>query len=936
MNQKSSAPLVALICCLFTLVNSALSQGTAFTYQGRLGAGGVPANGSYDLTFTLFATNANGIAIAGPVANNATAVSNGLFTTTIDFGAGIFVGGSNWLEIAVSTNGANTFTTLTPRQRLTPVPFAIFANTASNLSGIVLNSSLPASPAFSGSVTATSYQTGGSGSFLAGAGNTVSGSYNAIGGGTQNTNTAGYATIGGGYNNRTTTGQYVTIGGGRFNVATANDATIAGGVGNSNSAAAATIGGGYNNIASQNNSTIGGGQFNTVSGQNATVGGGEYNTAGPGNAATVPGGSANLASGDNSFAAGANAFATNNGAFVWADAQGTPFYSTNANSFNVRANGGVVLATGGAGVRVDGASVLTASPGAIQGYEIDDGGSSAYQALQQTVGALGGDSTVSFSSLSPITQTGGGSPSFSLTINGSAFGSVIGFSGCEEISGGNSYVVEVTNSTALANPDGELGLTASLTFSRNGRSTTFGGIVTACAQASGNTSSFLYTVRLVSPLSYYLDQSTDYHLFLDQAIPDVVGKILLNAAANSPMVANLTGTYSPRQSITQFGETDLNFLSRILENDGIFYFFNQSASPPSLILGDNVSAYLASPNSPFSYYGNTTTNIPAGTEFIRSFQKASHQNSSQSIINAAPYPNVGASVQVSSAATTGIGQYYEFGNPVATVPYDAQLAAYRQGIQTAAHAAIRGTGTAPDLRAGYTFTLADQSGAGLGGSYVVTSVHHAGFIRVTNGVSIFFYGNAFQVVPANLAYRPPLKTPRPHAEPCTAQVTVPAGEEIWPDKYGRIKVLFNWDRISPNNDSSSEWVPVASPWAGANWGMIFLPRVGDEVLVSFIQGDPDQPVIIGSLYDSANLPPFTLPANKTQSGFLTSSSKGGAGFNELMFEDKAGGEQILLHAQKDFNLTVLNNLSQTVNGNLTANVGGSLSLAAFVHSNRAQ
>jgi len=250
------------------------------------------------------------------------------------------------------------------------------------------------------------------------------------------------------------------------------------------------------------------------------------------------------------------------------------------------------------------------------------------------------------------------------------------------------------------------------------------------------------------------------------------------------------------------------------------------------------------------------------------------------------------------------------------VPYDTQLAAYRQDIQTAAHAAISGTGTAPDLRAGYTFTLADQSGAGLGGSYVVTSVHHAGFIRVTNGVSTLFYGNTFQVIPAALAYRPPLTTPKPHAEPCTAQVVGAGGEEIFTDKYGRVQVQYSWD----HRGSTTAFMPVANLWAGANHGAIFLPRIGDEVLVSFIQGDPDQPVIIGSLYNAANMPPFTLPASKTQSGFVTSSSLGGNGFNEFMFEDKAGAEQIVLHAQRDFSLTVLNNW--------TANIGGSLSLTA--------
>ena len=370
-NRVKAGQRLAKGACLiaFSLLSlsTVFAQGTAFTYQGRLNNNGASAGGSYDLTFTLFATNTSGVALAGPVTNAATAVTNGLFTVTLDFGGGLFTGSTNrWLEIGVRTNGVGSFTTLAPRQQITPAPYAIFANTASNLSGTILNSSLPVSPNFSGTVVATSFQSGGSGSFLAGAANSVSGSYNAIGGGEFNTNSAGYATIGGGFNNKSTTAQYITIGGGRFNVASANDATIGGGVGNSNSAAASTIGGGYNNIASQANATIGGGQFNNASGQNATVGGGQYNTAGPGNSATVPGGANNLASGTYSFAAGYQAQAIHQGAFVWADSELTAFSSTVADQFLIRAQGGVGINTNnpnGAALSINGTAVATSFSG---------------------------------------------------------------------------------------------------------------------------------------------------------------------------------------------------------------------------------------------------------------------------------------------------------------------------------------------------------------------------------------------------------------------------------------------------------------------------------------------------------------------------------------------------------------------------------------------
>src|ERR1035437_6614161 len=161
MKIKLPSPFIVLALLALATLNAPLAtahaQGTAFTYQGRLNSSGSPANGSYDLAFRLFATNTTGVAIAAPVTNNATAVTNGLFTTTLDFGAGVFTGGSNWLEIAVSTNGANSFATLTPRQQVTPTPYAIFAGTASNVSGTISAAQLPGSPSFSGIVAATSF-----------------------------------------------------------------------------------------------------------------------------------------------------------------------------------------------------------------------------------------------------------------------------------------------------------------------------------------------------------------------------------------------------------------------------------------------------------------------------------------------------------------------------------------------------------------------------------------------------------------------------------------------------------------------------------------------------------------------------------------------------------------------------------------------------------
>ncbi|HWY31481.1 MAG TPA: type VI secretion system tip protein TssI/VgrG, partial [Candidatus Acidoferrum sp.] len=395
-----------------------------------------------------------------------------------------------------------------------------------------------------------------------------------------------------------------------------------------------------------------------------------------------------------------------------------------------------------------------------------------------------------------------------------------------------------------------------------------------------------------------------------------------------PITLSLNGSYDVHSSLTQFKETDLNFFSRILENEGVFYFFNQSASPPSLIAGDYPGAYLTSPNSPFNYYGNGATNGAPGTEYIQTFQRTAYQFTHSAVVEAVDFTDPDLSLLKTVNGIGGSGSYFEFGNAVATATYDSKLADVRQDVQAENQSTIAGSSTAPDLRPGYTFSLTDQTSAGLGGNYLVTAVHHAGFIRVTNGLATCFYGNEFQVIPAALTYRPPLKTPVPQAQPCTAEVVGAAGEEIDSDKYGRVKVQFHWDRYGKSDENSSAWVPAASPWAGNGRGMFFIPRIGDQVLISFIGGDPDQPVITGSLYNSVNNFPVVLPDNKTQSGIKSLSSIGGNGFNELLFEDKSGSEEVYLQAQRDMNIKVLNNLTQNVGNNETKTVTGTYSLTA--------
>jgi hypothetical protein len=371
--KENSIRFLILAIVMATGIRQAIAQGTAFTYQGQLENNGSPANGSYDLTFTLYVTNSGGTALTDPVTNLATSVTNGLFTAQVDFGPGAFVGGSNWLEIAVSPHGAGSFTTLAPRQQVTPTPYAITAGTANDLAGLTVQQNSQNAPNLIGGSSLNAVKNGVVGATIGGGGvtdlvNYVSGSYGTIGGGAGNTVAGLESTVAGGVDNFASGLSGDTVGGGANNSADGvHGSTVAGGQNNTaGEGYDTTVGGGAGNYAGLSYSTVPGGEFNTASGTYSTVGGGYTNTA-SGTGSTVPGGEFNIASGMYSFAAGQQAQAVNQGAFVWADSQNTPFASMNNDSFNVRAQGGVNFNTGTNTITGDGGGLTNLNAANLTG-----------------------------------------------------------------------------------------------------------------------------------------------------------------------------------------------------------------------------------------------------------------------------------------------------------------------------------------------------------------------------------------------------------------------------------------------------------------------------------------------------------------------------------------------------------------------------------------
>lgn len=562
--------------------------------------------------------------------------------------------------------------------------------------------------------------------------------------------------------------------------------------------------------------------------------------------------------------------------------------------------------------------------GVVPVVNVDDGGAAAYADLLGAGRGLRGTEALAFSDLSPV-STNGGPPALTFRLNGGQVGTVQGFTGYEALSEVYEYVVEVTTATAQYDPETVVGGQGFVVFARAGRETVFGGLVTGCTRAAFRGQA-LYTFRLQPPLAL-LGLRSDYRLFQEQTVRDIVTAVYAQGTGTS-LQAQLSGSYPTRTLTTQFAETDLNFFHRLLEHEGIFYLFDLAQTQPTLILGDGSAAYLAAPYDALAYFGNSPTNPRPGQECLRVFQRATRETVRAANLNGYDFTVPRKNLRARSAADTGRGESYEFDAQVTQLAEVEALARTRLQSQRGARNLATGAGNAASLRAGFTFGVSDQSGAGVGGEYVITAIRHAAFLRTTNGVTSLYYGNQFAALPAATPYSPPRQTPRPVVPASTAVVTGPTGEEIWTDQRGRVKVQFHWDRYGAGDQTSSAWIRVATHWAGKNWGSITVPRVGQEVLVEFINGDPDQPVITGSFYNGDNPPPYALPANATQSGLKTHSSKGGGTteYNELRFEDKKGLEQVFLKAQRNLDLLANNDATFGVGRDLAWSVGNDLGL----------
>jgi type VI secretion system secreted protein VgrG len=437
-----------------------------------------------------------------------------------------------------------------------------------------------------------------------------------------------------------------------------------------------------------------------------------------------------------------------------------------------------------------------------------------------------------------------------------------------------------------------------------------------------------YTYQaIVSPWLWFLTRTADCRIFQDLSVPDIVKKVFEDSGVAS-FEFKLFRTYRKWVYCVQYRESDYNFVARLLEHEGIYWYFEHQDGAHKLVLVDSQSAHDAAPSCeslPFIAGGTATA---PDTDCISEWTFAREVRSGKFALTSYDFERPSTDLKVKAEQDRSYSQsdyeLFDFQGDYVVAADGSQLVDDRRDEVQTAFESLQGHSNAQGIEVGRLLKLTNHPREDQNEQYLITGLSvHAYADGYESGNEAGGFECDFTAVPAAQQFRPARRTPKPFVQgPQTALVVGPGGEEIFTDKYGRVKVEFHWDRLSKGNETSSCWVRVSHPWAGKNFGVIHLPRIGQEVVVDFLEGDPDQPIITGRVYNAEQMPPWDLPANATQSGILTRSSKGGGygNANALRFEDKKGSEQVWLHAEKNQDIEVENDETHWVGHDRTKTI----------------
>ena len=477
-------------------------------------------------------------------------------------------------------------------------------------------------------------------------------------------------------------------------------------------------------------------------------------------------------------------------------------------------------------------------------------------------------------------------------------------------------------------PDQILGKSVTLSIARpKSNPRIFNGIVTTFSASYAVVSNLRAYQLTLRPKAWLLTKTSDCKIFQNKTVLQITDSIFSENQITNYKKQGITGSHPSRDYCVQYQETDFDFLCRIWAEEGIYFYFDHQNNEHTLVLSDSVNGYCDCLDKSV----NHAPKIQNDTISINKWDNDSVFVSGKYTLNDYNFEQPTTNLTSTTVTTLSNSQFkswelYNYPGNYTQKNDGQNLSRYRMEQVESAYAVVKGEGNYRGFMPGAKFTMEQHEvKAEEKKKYVLSSVEHLAVdeSHLGNTTRESSYSNKFEAIPATTVFRPLPVTRRPLIPgPQTAKVVGPSGEDIYCDKYGRIRVQFFWDRDGKNNENSSCWIRVAQVFAGANWGTIYTPRIGMEVIVAFLDGDPDQPLVVGSVYNADNMPPYALPGQKTQSGIKTRSTTKGTSstYNEMRIEDQKDSELFYFRAQKDFQREVMNNDTLTVSNDQTITI----------------
>lgn len=492
------------------------------------------------------------------------------------------------------------------------------------------------------------------------------------------------------------------------------------------------------------------------------------------------------------------------------------------------------------------------------------------------------------------------------------------FTGSEQLGRGFEYSLTLLSEDDNVDVESLLGQHASVRVRIADKERFFDGVVCEVGHVGRQHRYSVYRMTL-RPWLWLLTRNQDCRVFQKESAVDIIRKIFRERGF-SDVQESLMSKYEPREYCIQYRESEFDFVSRLMEHEGIYYFFLHEKGKHTLVLADSLSAHQPAPGFEEIYYARFKNEAAPPASFFEWSSTKRVRTGKVALVDY-DFEKPNADLLVGSTVAKdhphAKEEYFEYPGRYTAVKAGENLARVRMEQFAMSHELVEGHTEASGLYSGALFNLVDHPREDQNREYLTVSASYAidsgGFESGDQAPTLFTA--RVTALDSQVPFRSERATRVPIVTGAqTAVVVGPSGQDIWTDSYGRVKVQFHWDRDGEKNEKSSCWVRVAQAWAGSGWGAMFIPRIGHEVVVEFLEGDPDQPLIIGSVYNKSNEPPFKLTKNQTQSGIKTRSTKDGgqSDYNELRFEDNKGKEELFIQAQKDLTTKVKNDSSTTV------------------------